>query len=318
MVAEGPGEKAVGGVRGHPVLRLLANRARSGSRADGAHIAIGIEGGGLAVSMAAGMASALERHGLTARADLVYGTSSGSLVAAYAAAGRMDEAGMVLEQACTREFIDYRRIARGRAVVSLDHLMTLVRARPPQPRDPGGPDFRALVVGVHDGRLRTLRGFADLDDTLAAVRASMTIPFFAGTTARYRGELVSDGGLIESIPVATPLAEGATHVLALRSRDATYRKGARGRLYGLAEDRVVNRLPGRVPDLIRARPGLYDAEADALAAACAGDGPFAGRAEQLAPTPGTPLVRRLEIDRARVDAAIAAGRRVVEQALAQL
>ena len=119
------------------------------------------------------------------------------------------------------------------------------------------------------------------------------------------------------MPFRTPLAEGATHVLALRSRDATYRKGARGRLYGFAEDRVINRLPGRLPDMIRARPGRYDADADELAAATAGEGPLAGRVLQLAPAPGTPLVGRLETDAAKVRAAMRAGARVVLEALAR-
>jgi predicted patatin/cPLA2 family phospholipase len=295
-------------------LRLLAERVRGGARADGARIALGVEGGGLAVSMAAGMALALERAGLTRALDVVYGTSSGSLVAAYAAAGRMADAIEILDATCTRAFVDWRRLGRA-PVVSLDHLMGLVRQRPPLgPAGPGMP-LRVLVVGVHDGALRTLGPFSDADALLAGVRASMAIPFWSGPPVQVAGEQVADGGLIESIPVATPLREGATHVLALRSRDADYRKGARGPLRALAEDRVVNRLPGRVPELVRARPACYDAEAEALQRAARGAGPWAGRVQQLAPVIGTPLVGRLQIDRARVRAAVAAGREVVERAL---
>lgn len=298
-------------------LALLAARARGGAREDGARIALGVEGGGVAVAMAAGMASALERAGLTAHLDAIYGTSSGSLVAAYAAAGRMDDALAILEASCTRAFIDFRRIGR-RPVVSLDHLMGLVRERPPREAVGEAPGLRVLVVGVHDAQLRTLGPFDGLEPLLAGVRAAMAIPFWSGPPVFAGEDMVADGGLVESIPVATPLAEGATHVLALRSRDAEYRKGERGRLRGLAEDRVLNRLPGRVPDLARARPGLYDAEAQALAEAAEGGGPLAGRAQQLAPAAGTPLVGRLEIDAAKVRAAVAAGRAVVERALAAL
>jgi predicted acylesterase/phospholipase RssA len=298
----------------HAPLRLLAARARSGTRADGARIALGVEGGGLAVSMAAGMALALERAGLTSMADAVYGTSSGSLVAAYAAAGRMDDALEILEATCTRAFVDWRRLGRA-PVVSLDHLMGLVRARPPLGAAGGEPGLRVLVAGVHDGALRSLGPFAEDEALYEGVRASMAIPFWSGPPVRAGGLEVADGGLIESIPAATPLREGHTHVLALRSRDAAYRKGARGRLRGLAEDRVVGRLPGRVPDLVRARPSRYDAEAGALAAAGTGRGPWAGRVQQLAPPAGTPLVGRLETDREKVRSAIAAGREVVERAL---
>ncbi len=299
----------------HPALQLLLERARTGRRDDGARIALGIEGGGLAVSMATGMAHELERRGLTRHLDAVYGTSAGALIAAYAATGRLDDAAAILPETCNREFVDYRRLVRGSPVVSLDYVMGLVRERPPVPVAGDPADLRVLVTGVSDGRLRTLHGFRDLEETLTAVRASMAIPFFAGAAVDYRGELVSDGGLIESIPVATPLAEGATHVIVLRSRDAAYRKGARAGWYGLIEDRVINRLPGAIPDLIRARPARYDAEADALAAAGSGEGALAETVVQLAPAPGTPLVRRLEADRAKVLAAMRDGARVVQTAL---
>ena len=303
-----------------PALRVLARRAHGGDRAADEHVAVGIEGGGLAVSMSAGMALALEHLGLMAHADSVYGTSAGALVAAYAAAGRMDDAAVILPATCTRDFISPAHPLRGRPVVSLDHLMGLVRARPPRRSAPDprqGPDLRILVTRVHDGTLRTLRGFPDVEGVLAAVRAGMAIPFFAGAAVDYQGELVSDGGLIESIPAGTPLAEGATHVIALRSRDTGYRKGARGRLYGIAEDLVIGRLPGMLADLIRDRPGRYDAEAEDLAAAARGAGPLAGRATQLAPEPGTPLVGRLQVDRAKVLAAMAAGAQVVLDALTE-
>lgn len=299
----------------HPALQLLLERARTGQRDDGARIALAIEGGGLAVSMATGMAHALERRGLTRWVDAVYGTSAGALIAAYAATRRLDDAAAILPATCNREFVDYRRVVRGSPVVSLDYVIGLVRERPPVADGEDPADLRVLVTGVHDGRLRTLHEFRDLDETLTAVRASMAIPFFAGAAVDYRGELVSDGGLIESIPVATPLAEGATHVIVLRSRDADYRKGARAGWYGLIEDRVINRLPGTIPDLIRARPARYDAEADALAEAGKGEGALAGRVVQLAPQPGTPLVRRLEADRQKVVAAMRDGARVVDAAL---
>lgn len=295
-------------------LAALLRRARAGTRDDGARIALGIEGGGLAVAMACGMAGELERLGLTAWLDVVYGTSSGSLMAAYVAAGATDDAERVLEDVCTPQFVSFARLGRA-PVVSIDHLMGVVRGRPPRIGVPGRPELRVLAARVHGGDLRTLGPLTEDEDALAAIRASMAIPVWSGPAVDYRGETYSDGGLIESIPVTTPLAEGATHVIALRSRDAVYRKGSRGRLYGIAEDAVAARLPGDLRRLIRERPARYDAEADALAAAAAGAGPLAGRVTQLAPPPGTPLVGRLQVERDRVRAAIAAGARAARSAL---
>ncbi len=295
-------------------LAALVRRAHTGSRDDGLHIALGIEGGGLSVSMACGMALALERLGLTAWADVVYGTSSGSLMAAYVAGGDTADAERVLQDACTKDFVRLARLGRS-PVVSVDHLMGIVRARPPLVGAPGRPELRVLAVGVHDGLLRTLGPFAEREDALAAIRASMAIPVWSGPAVAYGGDLLSDGGLIESIPVDTPLAEGATHVIALRSRDWAYRKGRRGRLYGVAEDLVGSRLPGRLPQLIAERPARYDTEVAELEAAMRGEGRLAGRVTQLAPQPGTPLVGRLQIERDVVRAAVRAGERVVNGAL---
>jgi predicted patatin/cPLA2 family phospholipase len=295
-------------------LAALVRRAHAGSRDDGEHIALGIEGGGLAVAMACGIALGLERLGLTRWLDVVYGTSSGSLMAAYVAAGQTDRARALLESVCTREFVSFARVGRA-PVVSLDHLMGRVRADPPVVGRSGDPEVRVLAVRVADGALCTFGPLSELEDAFAAVRASMAIPVWSGPAVRYRGEVYSDGGLIESIPVATPLAEGATQVIALRSRDAAYRKGRSGRFYRSAEGVITRRLPGELRRLVAERPARYDNEAGNLAAATAGSGPLAGRAVQLAPPVGTPLVGRLDVDRGRVRAAVEAGERVALDAL---
>lgn len=300
----------------HPVLRLVAERARAlaaGDRLpdDGATIALGIEGGGMATAMTCGMAWVLERLGAATAFDAVYGVSSGSIIAAHFAAGQMDAATEIFPDACTREFVDLRRALRGHAVLSLDVLFALVLRHPiADALSRARPDLRIMVAGVDDGRLRTLRGFASEGDLVLAMRAGCAIPVISREIVTLNGERLADGGLLESVPVHTPLAEGMTHVLALRSRDATYRKGGRGRLYGLIEDRVINREPAHVPGMIRRRPGLYDADADVLARASAGAGVLGNHVLQLAPAPGTPLVKRLQMDRERVVAAMRAGARL--------
>ncbi len=319
FLPEGPFELRAPADIEQPLLRLVAQRALARGRTDdGLKLALGIEGGGLATSMCAGMAWGLQQLGAVASFDAIYGVSSGGLIAAYAAAGRMDQAIELLPKTCTRDFVDLRRALTGRPVLSLDHLFRLVRAHPLGDGLIGGhPDLRIIVAGVDDGRRRTLRGFADMDELLLALRAGCAIPVISRETVEMNGDRLADGGLIESVPVGTPLAEGATHVLALRSRDASYRKGRRGRLYGTAEDLVINRLPGKVPEMIRERPARYDADADDLAAAQAGAGPLAGRVLQMSPAAGTPLVGRLETDAVKVRDAIRAGAAVVLDALAR-
>lgn len=306
-----------------PVLRLVAQRTRALAAGeplpdDGATLALGIEGGGMATAMTCGMAWVLERLGATAAFDAVYGVSSGSIIATHLAAGEMTGATQVFPAACTREFIDPWRALRGRPALSLDVLFELIRHHPVERSlERERPDLRIVVAGVDDGRLRTLRGFSGLEDLILAMRAGCAIPVISREVVERRGERLADGGLLESVPVRTPLAEGATHILALRSRDAGYRKGARNRLYGLVEDRVINREPGMVPAMIRERPVRYDADAALLERASAGEGELAGSVQQLAPAPGTPLVKRLQLDRERVIGAMRAGARVAAGALCE-
>ena len=80
-----------------------------------------------------------------------------------------------------------------------------------------------MAVAVEDATLRVLGDFAGLDDLLAAVRVSCTVPWLGGSPPTYRGEPMVDGGLLEPIPFVTALAEGSSHVLVLRSRPASFR-----------------------------------------------------------------------------------------------
>ena len=160
-----------------PVLRLLAERIRAGGRqpGDDARLALGIEGGGLATSMCAGMAWALEQLGAIRCFDAIYGVSSGGLIAAYAAARRMESAVELLPQTCTREFVDLRRASAPPAgpLARLPLRRSCATTRSATRCSSGEPDLRLLAAGVDDGRLHTLRGFADM--RRAAARAARVL-----------------------------------------------------------------------------------------------------------------------------------------------
>src|SRR5262249_61032347 len=73
------------------------------------------------------------------------------------------------------------------------------------------------VTGESAG-LRPLIG--DPAQLRLALRASASLPFLAGPPVTLRGRRFYDAGVAESIPLRTPLAQGATHLLVLRSRIA--------------------------------------------------------------------------------------------------
>jgi predicted acylesterase/phospholipase RssA len=64
--------------------------------------------------------------------------------------------------------------------------------------------------------LRSLVG--DPAEVRLALRASAGLPILAGPAVVLRGRRFFDGGLTEPIPFRTPIADGATHIVVLRSR----------------------------------------------------------------------------------------------------
>jgi predicted patatin/cPLA2 family phospholipase len=61
---------------------------------------------------------------------------------------------------------------------------------------------------------------ADPAELRLALRASASLPFLAGPPVTLRSKRFYDAGVAESIPLRTPLAQGATHIVVLRSRPA--------------------------------------------------------------------------------------------------
>ena len=113
---------------------------------------------------------------------------------------------------------------------------------------------------------------------------------------------MADGGLIEPIPVHTPLEEGATHVLVLRSRPAGYRKPALselGQSFALRDD-------PRLVELLKARTGVYNRHARELEQAHTGreDG---AQIVQIAVPDHLRLIGRLESNSERVTQAVRSG-----------
>ena len=251
------------------MLRVLLERAAAGSRPDqrddGHVVCLAVEGGGMRGAVTAGMCAALETAGLVPAFDRIYGCSAGAVNGAFTAAGQASLGATIYEECASRRYIDARRLVRGRPVVDLELVFDELLARKrPLSRDglANGPDFRAVAVSPRRGQLRVLEDLRDPDETLSAVRASCAVPVLNGAPQRFRGEPLVDGGFLESVPYRSALREGATHVLALRSRDAGYRLPPCPKRQELALRLACPELV----TLLRARPRRYNREAEELEA----------------------------------------------------
>jgi len=272
-----------------PVLRVLLERAAAGSRPgdrrDRHLVCLAVEGGGMRGSVSAGMCVALEGAGLIPAFDRIYGCSAGALNGAFTAAAQAWLGATTYEESASRRFIDARQLVRGRPLVDLELVFDELLARKWPLCCAGlanGPDFRALAVSPRSGELRVLSDLRKPDEILKAVRASCSVPLLNGAPQQFRGEPLVDGGFLESVPYRSALSEGATHVLALRSRDVSYRLPPYRRLAELA----MRLASSELVSLLRTRPQRYNRDAQEL--------------ERLAShPPGSPPVTQVAVARDR-------------------
>jgi predicted patatin/cPLA2 family phospholipase len=291
------------------LLARAAERSRPRRRTDPYVVALVVEGGGMRGALTAGMCRVLEGAGLMASIDRVYGCSSGALSGCFAAAGQASLWAASFEDLACRTFIDPSRALRGRPVIDLEFLFDQVIARRRPLSDAGlasGPELRAVAVAASRAELRVLGDLGSAADVLAAARASCSIPVLTGAPPTFRGETLVDGGLLEPIPYRTALREGSTHVLVLRSRDAGYRAPPPGRI---AERALARSHPELLP-LLRSSSDRYNRDAAELERA-----PGHPQVRQIAVPPGSSIVPRFSIDRARIAASVQLGATTMMAAL---
>ena len=184
----------------HPVLDLLAARARGARGDDGATLALVIEGGGMRGVVSSAMAAAIEARGLTSCFDLVVGTSAGALNGAALLAGVAEACTTAYHSSfATRRFINPYRLVIGRAAVDVawtlrysdDRLDAERHARTVASEAP----LHCVAVDVETAEGVDLTGFASVDELCAALLASSRLPWIGGDPAEFRrGEVVSSAG----------------------------------------------------------------------------------------------------------------------------
>ena len=300
-----------------PALQAVLERARQGSRPgfrDDDHlVCLAVEGGGMRGAVSAGMCVVLEAAGLVSVFDRVYGVSAGALNGCALATGQAALSATYYQDAARRRVVNRMRPLLRRPVIDFDLLFDdVIGARKPLSSEAlaSGPEFRALATSLDTLSLRVLKGFSDINEAMDAVRASGSLPGLGGRPPVFRGERMTDGGLIEPIPFDSAIAEGATHVLVLRSRPAGYRKPP---LSGLSGSIVLRDNPGLV-ELIKDRHDTYNRQAGELEA---GEGLNWNGAHvlQVAVPDHTRLIGRLEANNERVVDALRLGARAMARAV---
>ena len=266
----------------HEVLRVLTERARGGGtggsaragsartrsaragsvRGDGWRVALVIEGGGMRGAISGGMALALHELGLVPAFDAVYGSSAGTISGAWLLSSYPEGLRGWADPEYARALIHRRAALRGRPVVGVETLIEEVY-QTTFPLDYASVlvspvEFHPIGTDAVTGLSTDLRPLIhNTTDLRLAIRASAALPLLAGPPVELGGRRFYDAGVSESIPYRTALAQGATHVLVLRSR----------------RDPVTTTRPTR-SDLVVAHNGLRPGPDSPQVSRLATDGPL--------------------------------------------
>ena len=174
-------------------------------------------------TVSAGMALALHELGVVSAFDAVYGSSAGALTGAWLLSSEPERLRGWADPDYAKTLIRWSSLLRGRPVVDVRTLVEEVY-QTEWPMDfasilASPIEYHPLGTDAETGESTDLRPFlVGPVELRLALRASASLPFLAGPPVELGGRRFYDAGVAESIPFRTPLAQGATHVLLLRSR----------------------------------------------------------------------------------------------------
>ena len=150
-------------------------------------------------------------------------SSAGALSGAWLLSSEPDRLRGWADPDYAKTLIRWSSLLRGRPVVDVRTLVEEVyQTEFPMDFDSilASPiEYHPLGTDAETGESTDLRPLISSPVELRlALRASASLPFLAGPPVELGGRRFYDAGVAESIPFRTPLAQGATHVLLLRSR----------------------------------------------------------------------------------------------------
>ncbi len=307
----------------HPVLELLRQRGRDGSRPgsrhDGNRLGLAVEGGGMRGVVSAGMATALEALNLRDAFDVVFGISAGALNGACFVAGQATSGtNLYYKDVNNPRFIALRRLVGRHPVLSLSYLLDEVISRR-QAIDwrkvlASTVPLKVIATSLETQGAHVFEDFRDRDHLFAALRATCTLPLIAGPPTEVDGKLYLDPLLVEPVPYRSLLADGCSHVLVLLCRPQGFLRGSPSFLARHVVGRWIAAHEPRLREVYLEAIGGYDREVERLHAATLNpQGPPYAYAVSLPPTAAA--VKTLEKDPAVLKAAAADGVRALLEAL---
>jgi predicted patatin/cPLA2 family phospholipase len=287
--------------REHPVVALIRNRRDQGSlpgeRDDGRRVALVIEGGGMRGVVSAGMTAAIEQLGFTNTFDEVHGASAGAFNAAFLIAGQASYlTGLYQHGFGNPRFVSARRVLRGRSLFDMDYVINEVwRTQRPLHTErilESAIKLHCTATDVESAQVVDLTDLHDDSEIRTAMLASARLPWLSGAPVRFRGRMLFDATLAESVPVHVP-RHTATDMLVLQTRPHGITHTPLSSTVANLTDRYLVKFNPALVELRRTRSARYDALIGELARQ-ARDPNARPRVCVIRPPEGSPMISQME------------------------
>ncbi|CAD7703920.1 unnamed protein product [Ostreobium quekettii] len=213
----------------HPTLQLIKSRlevgSKPGQRKDGFKLGLAVEGGGMRGVLTGGMLMGIYELGMRHAFDAVYGSSAGAINATYFLSGQPHGLDVYADDISNERFLDFKRIIGPDPVMNLDFLVDYVMNEV-KPLDFGKVLNSPIPLKVVASSLDSLdsfilQNFSTPRELAEALKASATVPEFAGGPKLISGHRLVDAAVFEPVPYQAAIRDGCTHVLALCSNTPT-------------------------------------------------------------------------------------------------
>jgi predicted patatin/cPLA2 family phospholipase len=287
--------------RDHPVVELIRRRrdqgSRPGERDDDRRIALVIEGGGMRGCVSAGMTAAIEQLGFTDCFDEAHGASAGAFNAAFLIAGQASYlTGLYQHGFGNPTFVSVRRVMRGQSLFNMDYVVNEVwRTQRPLHTDrivASAIELHCTATDVETAEVVDLTDLRDDSEIRTAMLASARLPWLSGPPVPFRGRMLFDATLAESVPVHVP-RRSATDMLVLQTRPHGITHTPMSGSVANLTDRYLVKFNPALVELRRTRSARYDALVGELSRQ-SHDPDAKPRVAVIRPPSGSPMIGQME------------------------
>lgn len=250
-------------------LRLLNGQARE----DGHKLGLIAEGGTMRAVVSGGAFIALDFLGLNDTFDTIYGSSAGSINAAYFLSGQIQYGVAVYYQLINnKKFVDKRKLFDLRSSAKIvdmdflfDEIITKERALDVRRVRESPTEICFTATDADSGKCKVFSSFDPSIDLPTALKAGAAIPVAYNQPVKIGDHSYLDGSASNALPILNAIADGCTSVLVLTTQIRGFRKAVPRSILMRAYERFRLRNTGeQFRETYFDRAAIYNASLDVI------------------------------------------------------